>query len=162
MEEQSTLRKHQWGAVAQKYRMTLIRKDPRHLTGLAHPYAPLFIEPVFLAPRTWEDGIHRVKPSLTLIQPDWNVLNGHGTPCPLTFNPKEITRTVEVAKWWKLYDARAESLSRELGVGVDGRVDETGRFELVGRKNDELRSKQDSVAAEGPYPFQDGGRSLTV
>lgn len=161
-EEQAILKKHQWEAVAQKFHMGLIKKDARHLTGLAHPYAPLFIEPVFLAPRTWEDGIHCLKRSLTLIQLNWDVLNGHGAPCPLTFSPEEITRTAEVAERWKSYDALVESLSRELEVGVDGRVDEVEKFELVKRKNDELRGKWDIVAGGGPYPFQDGGRSLMV
>jgi len=161
-EEQAILKKHQWEAVAQKYHMALVKKDTRHLMGLAHPYAPLFIEPVFLAPRTWEDGIHCLKCSLTRIQLNWHAINDHGAPCPLKFSPEEIIRIVEVVERWKSYDARVELLFRELEVGVDGRVDEVEKFELVRRKNDELRGKWDITAAGGPYPFQDGGRSLMV
>lgn len=161
-EEQAILKKHQWEAVAQKYHMALVKKDTCHLTGLAHPYAPLFIEPVFLAPRTWEDGIHCLKCSLTRIQLNWHAINDHGAPCPLKFSPEEIIRIVEVVERWKSYDARVELLFRELEVGVDGRVDEVEKFELVRRKNDELRGKWDITAAGGPYPFQDGGRSLMV
>ena len=161
-EEQAILRKHQWEAVAQKYHMALIKKDSRHLTGLAHPYAQLFIEPIFLAPRTWEDGIHCLKRSLTLIQLNWDAVDERGVPCPLTFSPEEINRTAEIAEQWKAYDARVESLYRELEVGVDGRVDDVEKFELVKRKSDELRGVWDPVAAGGPYPFQDGGRSFMV
>ena len=155
-EEKAILKEHQWQAFVQKYQMELIKRDVRHLTGLAHPYAPLFIEPIFLAPRTWDDGIHGLKRSLTLIQLNWDILSDDGTPCPLKFSPEEINRTAEVAERWKSYDARVESLSRELEVGIDGRVDEIERFELVKRKNNELLGKWDTEAAGGPYPFQDG------
>lgn len=159
--EQAILTKHQWEAVAQKYHMELIKKDARRLTRLVHPYARLFIEPIFLAPRTWEDGIHHLKHSLALIQLNWDALSDGGA-CPLKFSPEEITHAAEVTERWKSYDACVESLFGELEVGVDGRVDEPEKFELVKGKNDELCGKWDTVAAGGPYPFQYGGRSLMV
>jgi hypothetical protein len=114
-----------------------------------------------LAPRTWEDGIHCLKRSLTLIQLNWDAVDERGVPCPLTFSPEEINRTEEIAGRWETYDKRVESLCGELEVQVDGRVD-VEEFESVKRKSDELRAKWDPVAAGGPYPFQDGGRSFLV
>jgi hypothetical protein len=160
-EEQAVLRKHQWEAVADAYHMALIAKDPRHLTGLVHPYALLFIEPIYLARRTWEDGIHRLKRSLTLIQLNWSALVKRGVPCPLTFSPEEIIRAEEIAERLETHNEHVNSLCGELGVQVDGRVD-VEEFESVKRKSDELQAKWDPVAAGGPYPFQDGGRSTLV
>ena len=76
-----------------------------------------------------------------------------------------MDRTLEAARRWESYDEYVEPMSRELEVrvygrvdDVDGRVDDVEKFELVKRKNDELRGKWDIAAAGGPYPFQDGGR----
>ena len=69
-----------------------------------------------------------------------------------------MDRTLEAARRWESYDEYVEPLSRELEVRVDWRVDDVEKFELVKRKNDELRGKWDIAAAGGPYPFQDGGR----
>ena len=160
-EEQAILKRHQWEAVVQKYHMELIKKDARHLTALGHPYAPLFIQPIIFAPRTWLDGIHHLKRSLMLIQTHWDAIND-AEICPLAFSPEEIARTVEVAEQWESYDDRVRALSRELGVEIDGRIDEVEKFELVKRKSDELRSEWNPVTEGGPYPFQDGGRSLVA
>jgi hypothetical protein len=162
-EEQAVLRKHQWEAVAQAYHMALIAKDPRHLVGLtaAHPYALLFIEPIYLAALTWEDGIHCLKRSLTFIQLSWEDFVGRGVPCPLTFSPEEISRSEEIYGRWETYDKRVDSLCGELELQEDGRVD-IEEFESVKRKSDELWAKWDPVAAGGPYPFQDGTRSILV
>ena len=149
---------HRWEATVEKHHMGLINKDARHLVRLIHPLIPLFIEPILLALRTWDDGIHYLKRSLVLIQRKWDFINEDGAPCPLTFSPEEMNCTLEAARRWESYDEHVKLLSRELEVGVDGRVDDVEKFELVRRKNDELRGKWDITAAGGPYPFQDGGR----
>lgn len=159
-EEQETLKRHWWEAVATKYHMELIRKDPRHQTALAHPLAPLFIHPILLAPRTWEHGIYYLKRSLMPIRHNWDILTDTGIPCPLTFSPEEIAHTLEAAKRMKSYDDRVVSLSKELDVDCDRQVNGVENFELVKRKSDGLRDKWDAVAAGGPYPFQDGGYSV--
>jgi len=160
VEEQTILRKHHWEAVVQQHHMTLIKKDVRYPTGLAHPYAPLFIEPILLVPRTWENGIIYLKSSLVFIQLNWDILSDPGVPCPLTFSPEEITLTLEDTWRRESYNTRVGSLSRELGVDLGGTVGEVEKFELVKRKSDEFRDKWDAAAEGGPYPFQDGGRSL--
>lgn len=157
MKEQAILKKHRWEVVAQKHHMRLITRDPRHLTGLAHPHAPLFIHSIDDAVDTWNSGIHHLNRALVGIQLNWGVLNEDGVPCPLTFTPEEITRTLEVTRRWESYDALVDPLFRELEVGVDGRLDDVEKFELM-KKNGELRDKWDIVSAGGPYPFQDGGR----
>jgi len=159
-EEQAIIKQHHWEVAVQGSHMELIRKDLRHATGLLHPFAPLFIEPIILAPYTWEDGIVHLKRTLILIQENWNLLNDPGVPCPLMFSDGEIPLVLEDARRLVSYGLRVESLARLLGVGPDGMVEEVEKFEMVKRKSDELLDKWDVEAAGGPYPFQDGGRSL--
>jgi len=162
VEEQAIIKEHHWEVAVQSYHMAGIRQDPRHVTRRFHPYAPLFIEPILVAPDTWEDGIHTLKCSLVVIQLNWDLLNNRGVPCPLRFSPEEITLALEDARRWQSYDDRVESLFRELELGPDGTVDRVEKFELVKKKSDGLRAKWDVGAAGGPYPLQDGGRSLVV
>lgn len=159
-EKRAVLKKREWEAAAQNYHMELIKKDPRHMVKVAHPHSSLFIEPISLAIRTWDDGIHYLKRSLMLIQLNWDVLNDDGVPCPLKFSPEEMAHTAEVIERWESYTARVEFLTWKLKVGDDGRVDEVEKFELVKKKNDELRDKWDVAEAGGAYPFQDGGPFL--
>ena len=161
-EEQAILKKHQWEAVAQKHHVELIKKDPRHVMGVGHPYAPFIINPISYVPGIWDEGIHLLKHSLTQIQVCWDLLDNGGLPCPLTFSPEEITHAAKVAERWESYDWRVISLFRELEVGANGRVNDVEKFELVKKKNDELRAKWDVGAAGGPYPFQDGAWPLMI
>jgi len=162
VEEQGIIKAHHWEVAVQSSHLELIKKDLRHVTSLFHPFAPLFIEPILLAPTTWEDGIIDLKCSLMFLQDKWHILNDPGVPCPLKFSDEEITLTLEEDRRWELYKDCVKSLSRELELGLDGIVDNVEKFELVKEKSDELRDKWDAAAAGGPYPFQDGGRSIMV
>ena len=160
--EQANLMSHQWQAAVHVHHMSLIKKDVRHLMPLTHPYAPLFIHSIFRATRTWEDGMYGLKQALALIQFGWDVLADPGIPCPLAFSPEEIKSVEESTKRWEAYDHWVKSLSKELGVGCDGIVDDAEEFELVKRKSDEFQRRWDVATMGGPYPFQDGGRSVMV
>ena len=94
------------------------------------------------------------------IQHNWDILNDPGVPCPLGFSYEEMDFALEEAERWGSYEDCVESLFKLLGVGLDGKVDEVQKFELVKRKSDELPDKWDVEAPGGPYPFQDGGRSF--
>lgn len=160
-EEQALVDSERVLAGLQALYCAVLRKNPPQYEALSHPHIHTIIEPVYHVTRTWYDGLYLLRYLLSDIQERWTTIVGDDIPCPLDFSPGEIQRYSEEHDRKVAYEARVDATRFELGSQPDGWVT-NDKYEELKEMNETLKRSWESKAAGGPYPFQEGGKSLMI
>jgi hypothetical protein len=154
-DERRVLEREQFNATMQRYHMVQVKKNKLQFSALAHPNIHAMLEPLYLATRTWHDGLHGLRHWLVHVKRTWPRIAGTNVTCPLEFSEDEMARFEEEYERAAAYERRV----RELSVQSGGLVSNE-RFEEVKRWSQGMMASWDERVTGGPYPFQDGAPSL--